>query len=126
VLPHLLRHERSHAATIPIPAGWVPCLHLYPANPVCDALGRPQPFDRAAYEAFQSLLRGFGDPELLCIKDAVTQAVRANREPDGFSLLASRAGRATVRVALRQLAHTDGDCPVLTAWRHAFDRSEAA
>ncbi len=124
VLPHLLSHQRSHAATVPIPDGWVPCLHLYPANPVCDALGRPQLFDRAAYEAFQSLLRCFGDPELIRIKDAVTQAVRANREPDGFSLPASRAGRATVRVALRQLAHTDGDCPVLTAWRCAFDRSE--
>jgi len=126
VLPHLLRHERSHAATIPIPAGWVPCLHLYPASPVCDALGRPQPFDHAAYEAFQSLLHSFGDPELLGIKDDVTQAVRAHREPDSFSLPASRAGRAAVRVALRQLAHTDGDCPVLTAWCRAFDRSEPA
>ena len=126
VLPNLLRHERSHAATVPIPTGWVPCLYLYPANPVCDALGRPQPFDGAAYEAFQALLRRFGDPELLRIKDAVTQAVRANKEPDSFSLPESRAGRATVRVALRQLAHTDGDCSVLAAWRQAFDRSETA
>src|SRR3989442_9925858 len=86
VLPHLLRHQRSHPATVPIPAGWIPCLHLYPANPVCDALGRPQPFDRVAYEAFQSLLHSFGDPELLGIKDTVIQAVRANREPDSFSL----------------------------------------
>jgi hypothetical protein len=31
-----------------------------------------------------------------------------------------------VRVALRQLAHTDGDGLVLTAWRQAFDRSETA
>jgi hypothetical protein len=126
VLPHLLRHQRSHAATVPIPEGLVPCLHLYPANPLCDALGRPRSFDRAAYEAFQALLRDFGDPELLRLKDAVTQAVRAHREPDDFSLPASRAGRATVRVALRQLAHTDGACPVLPAWRRAFDRSEAA
>jgi hypothetical protein len=27
-------------------------------------------------------------------------------------------------VALRQLAHTDGERPVLAAWRRAFDRSE--
>ena len=64
--------------------------HWYP---VCDALGHSRSFDRAAYEAFQSLLRCFGDPELLRLKDAVTQAVRAHREPDDFSLPASRAGR---------------------------------
>jgi hypothetical protein len=124
VLPHLLRHQRSHAATVPIPEGWVPCLSLYPANPVHDALGRPQPFDRAAYEAFQGLLRGFGDPELRHVKEAVTEAVRAHKMPDAFSLPASRAGRATVRVALRQLLHTDGSHPVLTAWCQAFDRTE--
>jgi hypothetical protein len=124
VLPHLLRHQRSHPATVPIPAGWVPCLSLYPANPVHDALGRPRPFDRAAHEAFQVLLRGFGDPELCRIKEAVTEAVRAHKMPDDFSPPASRAGRATVRVALRQLTHTDGNHPVLAAWCQAFDRTE--
>ena len=83
VLPELLRHQRTHPATAPIPEGWVPCLSLHPANPVCDALGRPRPFDRAAHTA------------------------------------------ATVRVALRQMAHTDGDRPMLMAWRQAFDRLEA-
>ena len=39
VLPHLLRHQRSHPATAPIPDGLVPCLSLYPANPMHDALG---------------------------------------------------------------------------------------
>jgi hypothetical protein len=124
VLPNLLRHQRSHAATTPIPADWVPWLHLYPANPLCDALGQPQPFHHAAYEAFQVLLRGFGDPALVSLKDAVTHAVRTHGEPDDFVLPASRAERATVRVALRQLAHTDGPSPVLSAWRHAFDRPE--
>ena len=125
VLPHLLRHQRSHPATAPIPEGWVSCLSLYPANPVHDALGRPRPFDHVAHEVFQSLLHGFGDPELVRLKEAVTEAVRADRGPDSFSLPASRAGRAAVRVALRQLAHTDGGRPVLAAWRQAFDRMEA-
>jgi len=125
VLPHLLRHQRTHPATAPIPEGWVPCLSLYPANPVFDALGRPRPFDHAAYEDFQALLRGFGDPELVDLKEAVTEAVRAERGPDSFVLPASRAGRTAVRVALRQLAHTDGDRPVLTAWRQACDHIEA-
>lgn len=126
VLPHLLRHQRTHAATVPIPEGWVPCLSLYPANPVFDALGHPRPFDHVAYEDFQALLRDFGDPELVALKEAVTEAVRAERGPDSCALPASRAGRTAVRVALRQLAHTDGDCPVLAAWRQAFDRVEEA
>jgi hypothetical protein len=125
VLPKLLRHQRSHAATVPIPAGWVPCLSLYPASPVRDALDRPRSLDRAAHEVFQSLLRDFGDPELVCLKEAVIEAVLADKPPESFALPESRAGRATVRVALRQLLHTDGHRPVLTAWRHAFDHGEA-
>jgi hypothetical protein len=125
VLPHLLRHQRSHPATAPIPDGWVPCLSLYPANPMHDALGSPRPFDRAAYEAFQPLLRSFGDLALVSLKEAVTEAVRADQAPDGFALPASRTARAAVRVALRQLTHTDGHRPVLAAWRQAFDRLEA-
>ena len=125
VLPHLLRHQRTHPATAPIPAGWVPCLSLYPASPVYDALGRPRPFDRAAYDDFQSLLRCFGAPELVGLKETVIEAVRAERGPDHFALPASRAGRVAVRVALRQLAHTDGEHPVLAAWRQAFDHMEA-
>jgi hypothetical protein len=125
VLPDLLRHQRTHPATAPIPDGWVPSLSLYPANPVYDALGRPRPFDRTAHDAFQTLLRGFGDLALVRLKEAVTEAVRADQAPDGFSLPESRAGRAMVRVALRQLAHTDGHRPMLAAWRLAFDRMEA-
>ena len=125
VLPELLRHQRTHPATAPIPEGWVPCLSLYPANPVFDALGRPRLFDREAYEAFQSLLRDFGDPTLVRLKETVTEAVRADKAPDGFASPESRAARATMRVALRQLVHTDGDRPMLAAWRQAFDRLEA-
>jgi hypothetical protein len=109
---------------VPIPEDLVPCLHLYPAHPMVDALGQPRPFDRAAYEAFQPLLRAFGDPELCHLKEAVTQAVRSQQGPEGFALPTARAGRATVRVALRQLAQTEGESPTLAAWRQAFDRSE--
>jgi hypothetical protein len=124
VLPDLLRHQRSHPATAPIPEGWVPSLSLYPANPVHDANGRPQPFDRAAHEAFQALLQGFGDPARIRLKQTVTEAVRAGQGPESCALPGSRAERAVVRVALRQLAHTDGNSAVLAAWRQAFDRAE--
>jgi hypothetical protein len=125
VLPEILRHQRTHPATAPIPEGWAPCLSLHPANPVCDALGRPRPFDRAAHTAFQSLLQAFGAPALVRLKEAVTEAVRADKAPDGFTLPETRAARATVRVALRQLVYIDGDRPMLAPWRQAFDRLEA-
>ncbi|MBM3222735.1 MAG: hypothetical protein FJZ47_02880 [Candidatus Tectomicrobia bacterium] len=126
VLPNLLRHQRTHAATIPIPDGWIPCLHLYPASPMHDALGQPRPFDRAAYADFQTLLETFGDPELRQLKALVAQSVQAGRSPEDCLLPETRAGRATVRVAIRQLAQLDGDSPVLASWRQAFDRSEPA
>jgi hypothetical protein len=90
-----------------------------------DALGRPRPFDHAAHAAFQAVLQRFGDPTLVRLKAAVTAAVRAGAAPTGFALPASRAARATVRVALRQLAHTAGTGSVLVAWRQVFDRREA-
>lgn len=33
VLPKLLAHRRTHAANVPLPAGWVPCLSLHPPRP---------------------------------------------------------------------------------------------
>jgi len=33
VLPKLLAHRRTHAATEPLPAGWIPCAHCYPPHP---------------------------------------------------------------------------------------------
>ena len=40
VLPRLLRHKRTHAATEFVPAGFVPCAHLYPPHPARDAMGK--------------------------------------------------------------------------------------
>jgi hypothetical protein len=71
-------------------------------------------------------LRGFGDTALVRLKDAVTEAIRADKAPDGFTLPESHTARATVRVSLRQLAHTDDARPVLAAWLQAFDRLEAS
>lgn len=124
VLPNLLRHQRTHAATVPLPEGWIPSMHFYPASPLSDALGKPKAFDRAACAAFQPLLQAFGDPDLWQLKTTVQQAVRAGQGPEAVTLPTARAARATVRVALRQLAYTDGDSPVLAAWRQVWDRHE--
>ena len=44
VLPKLLQHRRTHAATEPVPDGFVPCAHLYPRHPLKDAFGREKTF----------------------------------------------------------------------------------
>lgn len=45
VLLDLLRHRRTHAATEPIPEGWVPCAYFYPAHPARDSQGNDRLFD---------------------------------------------------------------------------------
>ena len=49
VLPKLLKSGRTHAATEPIPEGWIPCAHLYPKHPVRDEHGSGL-FDAAGHE----------------------------------------------------------------------------
>ncbi|BAU91827.1 hypothetical protein MPPM_3222 [Methylorubrum populi] len=68
VLPQLLRAGRTHAATAPIPDGFVPCGGLHPPHPYKDATGRRIAFDPARHASFQALLERWGDPELLAVK----------------------------------------------------------
>ena len=79
VLPGLLRHRRTHAATEPIPDGLVPCAHVYPAHPAKDGMGQPRPFDRARHDAFQAILRSYGDPKFLALKQQVIERRRRRR-----------------------------------------------
>jgi hypothetical protein len=44
VLPKLLARGRTHAATEPLPEGWIPSAHLYPAHPLRDQFGRKHAF----------------------------------------------------------------------------------
>src|SRR5262245_20134857 len=122
VLPKLLQHQRTHAATEPVPEGWIPCAHLYPAHPAKDAFGRRRPFDRARHEAFQALLREFGEPELYALKQRVFAAVAAGEDPSIMSAANGRFARTSIRVALRQLQAAGHACPALTAWLAAHDR----
>ncbi|MDV2983202.1 UNVERIFIED_CONTAM: hypothetical protein Q9R58_02660 [Methylobacteriaceae bacterium AG10] len=68
VLPKLLRARRTHAATTPIPDGFVPCAGIHPPHPYKDGMGRRLPFDPARHAAFQTLLERWGDPDLLAVK----------------------------------------------------------
>lgn len=123
VLPTVVREHRTHAATVPIPEGWVPCTYLYPAHPAVDDEGRAHPFDAAAHAAFQALLGQFGDVSLRVTKNAVLEALdRGDATPMEPSTL-TRHARATVRVTLRQWAMTHPPSDALRCWVDVFDAS---
>jgi hypothetical protein len=120
----LLKSKRTHPATEPIPEGWIPCAHLYPAHPSKDGLGRPQPFDHARHDAFQNLIETLGTPMAAAIKKQVTNAVSSEQPPAAAEIAVDRAHRTNVRVALRQMKALGHRSPTLPAWLEAFDRTE--
>ena len=124
VLPKLLRSGRTHAATELLPAGWIPCAHFYPPNPVRDRFGHRRSFQGERHAAFQVLLARYGEPQFVEIKQRVIESVAAGRGPSAVSLAGDRFTRATVRVALRQLKALDQTSPALAEWLSAYDRFE--
>ena len=121
VLPKLLAHRRTHAATEPIPAGWVSCAHLYPAHPLRDGHGRAIPFDASRHMAFQRLLSRHGDIELVRLKRNVVKALNAGAGPTAIAMPDDRFAQASIRIALRQLKASDGTSAGLSAWFAAHD-----
>lgn len=120
VLPKLLRVGRTHAATTPIPAGFVPCAALHPAHPYKDMLGQRIPFDRLRHDAFQDLLEAWGDPDLVAHKR--TAADGAADPPDGQAR--SRFVQAARRVAAAQARYLRGEAVVEVASAAEADEDE--
>jgi uncharacterized protein DUF6925 len=120
VLPKLLKSGRTHPATEPVPVGWIPCAHLYPAHPARNGLGQPRLFEAAHFDAFQDMLAAFGDPEIVAIKQRVRDAVRAGQQP--AEIIADRHSRTGIRVALRQMKAAGDISPVLSAWLQNLDQ----
>jgi hypothetical protein len=120
VLPKLLKSGRTHAATEPIPDGWIPCAHLYPQHPA-----RDESLDAANHDPFQRMLEHFGLPEFLAIKRRVADVIRAGEPPSNLATTLDRHGRTGVRIALRQLKAAGTAGPVLTAWLAEFDHAVA-
>lgn len=123
ILPKLLRANRTHAATVPMPSGWVPCANVYPPHPLLDAEGMPRPFDRARFEAFNALLARYGDHNLVGLQRVVTERVRSGSSPDGFAAPTSKFARTAVRIALRKLKASGEPAPSLESWLGRFDRA---
>ena len=107
ILPKLLLAGRTHAATTPIPAGFVPCGALHPAHPYKDALGQRIPFRRERHDAFQRLLDAWGEPALVAAK----RAAEAGRDAPGDTGLRRRDLQSARRAAEVQGAFLRGDIP---------------
>jgi hypothetical protein len=118
VLPKLLAHKRTHAATEPVPDGLVPCAHFYPAHPAKGAS-----FDTRRHDSFQTILRRFGDPGALALKDQVAAAIAEDRDPSAVSVPRGRFARANVRVTVRQWRALHAPCPGLARWIAAHDQA---
>lgn len=116
VLQQLLRSGRTHAATEPVPEGFVPCAHLVPAHPVRDSMGHPHPFDEAAHRQFEKLLARFGDAALNAVKQQLRQTVASGASPEAFAVPETRFERHALRVALRQLSVAAPETPGLAEW----------
>ena len=126
VLPKLLSHRRTHAATEPLPEGWVPCAHLYPPHPLRDRLGQWHPFRHDCHTAFQALLERYGNPDLVALKRHIIRSVTSGCEPSTVALPNGRFARAIVRVTLRQLQASGRTLASLPAWLSACDRLRPA
>ncbi len=120
VLPKLLKSGRTHPATEPIPAGWIPCAHLYPPHPARNGLGASRPFDAAHLRSFQAIMAAFGDPGTEAIKQQVREAVREGKPP--AELTQERHGRIAARIALRQMKAAGEASPALPAWLADLDQ----
>lgn len=98
ILPKLLHSEQTHAATAPIPEGWVPVAHFFPAHPAKDLMGREIPFDAQRHTSFQALLERYGVRSLQDYKQEVLAALRCEQAPpvpaDRFEKAVLRATRA--------------------------------
>ncbi len=126
VLPKLLLHKRTHAATEPVPDGHVPCVHLYPAHPVKDALGRAKAFDALRHEHFQEILRRFGDSSAVALKQRVMAAVGQGGDPAQLRISNDRFARAGIRVTLRQMLAANQAPSALPVWLAQHDRTQSA
>jgi hypothetical protein len=122
VLPKLLKSGRSHAATEPIPQGWIPCAHLYPRHPVRDGSDSGS-FDAADHASFQRMIGSFGLPDSLAIKRRVADAIKADALPSALAIAQDRPARTNVRIALRQLKAAGMTSPALQAWIAKFDHA---
>ncbi len=97
------------------PAGYEICMSFEPPRPQPD-----EPFDEATYGAFRVLYGIFGDPEIVRLKQDLSDALRDGAEPETIPAKSLEA-RTAVAILLRQLTIRDGCSEILNRWQAAFD-----
>lgn len=122
LLPQLMREGRTHAATLPIPPGWVPCATLHPPPALRRGPGGAAVLDAAAHDGVQALLAQWGEPGLQAIKRATREALDAGRSPSWRVAALGRHERIAARVAVRQW-RAAGMVGHLPAWAAALEPS---
>ncbi|MFT4580991.1 MAG: hypothetical protein ACI915_001336 [Gammaproteobacteria bacterium] len=122
VLPKLLRAGRTHDAKIPIADNYLPCLNLYPPNPLMDSNGQAQGYQHSRYLAFQSLLERWGSPEYVKQKRVLLESLQKNTDPSTFAFPSSRIRRSAVRIGLRQGAFDRSTRFQAQKWNRFFDQ----
>ncbi|GLZ45942.1 hypothetical protein Acsp06_21270 [Actinomycetospora sp. NBRC 106375] len=123
LLPHLLAHGRTHAATDPIPPGRAPGATIHLPHPTRAVDGRRIPPRAERHRRAQEVLERYGDPAALAAKAAVTEALATSAEPPPWTL--TRDHRATVELALRQMEELEPTHPHLEAWRARVPRERS-
>ena len=121
LFPKILSAGRTHASGISLRKDALPCLWLFPPNPVVDDRGEQKPFDPLQYARFQSLLARYGVEGFASAKAQVKDALSSDRAPGGISPPRNRQERTALRIALRQFESEHGASPLTRAWREAFD-----
>jgi hypothetical protein len=84
VLPRLLARGRSHAATVPVPSGWIAAVTLYPPHPLRQGSGQPIAFDPERHAAFQRLMDRYGAPALMAGKQAAARNEKVETREEGL------------------------------------------
>jgi hypothetical protein len=96
LFPDKLGASQAHDPELGVPAGWQPCLQLYPPHPQIDLSGEPIPFDPARHAAFQAQLAAWGEPGYLAAKARAEAALRATGKAPASE---DRGGAGTARHA---------------------------
>ncbi len=117
--PRLIGSGRTHAATTPIPPGFVPCGYVFPFNPARTKIELP--FDVGAHRRFQILFARFGPPELVALKKFVEAELARGTGPGSFEPPPDRHSLASLRVTLRQHRRMFPERDI-SDWLARFDR----
>jgi hypothetical protein len=121
LLPKLIATAKPHSANVPLPDGVQSALNVHPRSPWRTPAGEQRRFDAEIDAAFLPLLHRFGSDQDADIRQAITEAVQRNAEPDPSAWPETRRGRVVARIVLRRLAAA-GEHRA-EPWRRLYDHA---